>query len=84
MEENISIEPIKLSDVERMVESIRKNVGDVDVDLSFEFMLTAFFPTCWNNVRDALNRQYTLGYIGGLRESNKSEKIEEDLECFCE
>ena len=58
MEENISIEPIKLSDVERMVDSIRKNVGDVDVDLSFEFMLTAFFPTCWNNVQDALNRQY--------------------------
>jgi hypothetical protein len=84
MEENISIEPIKLSDVERMVDSIRKNVGDVDVDLSFEFMLTAFFPTCWNNVQDALNRQYTLGYIAGLRESNKAEKIEEDLECFCE
>lgn len=82
MEENISIEPIKLSDVERMVDSIRKNVGDVDVDLSFEFMLTAFFPTCWNNVQDALNRQYTLGYIAGLRESNKAEKIEEDLEYF--
>lgn len=84
MEENISIEPIKLSDVERMVDSIRKNVGDVDVDLSFEFMLTAFFPTCWNNVQDALNRQYTLGYIAGLKESNNSERIEEDLECFCE
>ena len=84
MEENISIEPIKLSDVERMVDSIRKNVGDVDVDLSFEFMLTAFVPTCWNNVQDALNRQYTLGYIAGLKESNNSERIEEDLECFCE
>ena len=84
MEENISIEPIKLSDVERMVDSVRKNVGDVDVDLSFEFMLTAFFPTCWNNVQDALNRQYTLGYIAGLKESSKTEKLEEDLECFCE
>jgi hypothetical protein len=48
--EQINIASIKLSDVERMVTSVRKNVGDVDVDLSFEFMLTAFFPTCWTNI----------------------------------
>ena len=54
MEQEIAIEPIKLSDVERMVASVKKNVGDTDVDLSFEFILTAFFPTCWNNIQDAL------------------------------
>ena len=43
MEEKIQIAPIKLSDVERMVASVKKNVGDNDVDLSFEFILTAFF-----------------------------------------
>lgn len=84
MDENFSIEPIKLSDVERMVDSVRKNVGDADVNLSFEFILTAFFPACWNNIHDALNHQYTLGYIAGLEEFKKSQKIEEDLECFCE
>ena len=69
MEQKIDIEPIKLSDVERMIDSVKKNLGDTDVDLSFEFILTAFFPTCWNNVQDALNRQYTLGYIAGMKEA---------------
>ena len=69
MEEKIQIAPIKLSDVERMVASVKKNVGDNDVDLSFEFILTAFFPTCWNNVQDALKQQYTLGYIAGIKEA---------------
>ena len=69
MEQKIDIEPIKLSDVERMVDSVKKNLEDTDADLSFEFILTAFFPTCWNNVQDALNRQYTLGYIAGMKEA---------------
>ena len=69
MEQEIAIEPIKLSDVERMVASVKKNVGDTDIDLSFEFILTAFFPTCWNNIQDALKQQYTLGYIAGIKEA---------------
>ena len=83
MEEIIQITPIKLSDVERMVTSVKKNVGDDDVDLSFEFILTAFFPTCWNNIQDALKRQYTLGYIAGTREAYSSDFSEDD-DCFCD
>lgn len=84
MEQEIAIEPIKLSDVERMVASVKKNVGDTDVDLSFEFILTAFFPTCWNNVQDALKRQYTLGYIAGMKEAYNSNSTEDDADCFCD
>lgn len=83
MEEKIQIAPIKLSDVERMVASVKKNVGDNDADLSFEFMLTAFFPTCWNNVQNALKHQYTLGYIAGMREAYSSGSSE-DADCFCD
>jgi hypothetical protein len=83
MEEKIQIAPIKLSDVERMVASVKKNVGDNDVDLSFEFILTAFFPTCWNNIQSALNRQYTLGYIAGTEEASKF-NLSEDVDCFCD
>ena len=83
MEEKIQIAPIKLSDVERMVASVKKNVGDNDVELSFEFMLTAFFPTCWNNIQDALKRQYTLGYIAGEKDACNSE-LSEDADCFCD
>lgn len=83
MEEKIQIAPIKLSDVERMVASVKKNVGDNDVDLSFEFILTAFFPTCWHNVQEALNRQYTLGYIAGAKEASNL-NLSEDADCFCD
>lgn len=85
MEETLSVSPIKLSDVERMVASVKKNVGDTDVELSFEFMLTAFFPSCWYNIQDALNQQYTLGYIAGLKENKNQTNIgEDDADCFCD
>ena len=83
MKHDVSIKPIKLSDVERMVASVKKNVGDNDVDLSFEFILTAFFPTCWNNIQSALNRQYTLGYIAGTEEASNF-SLSEDADCFCD
>ena len=82
MEEKIQIAPIKLSDVERMVASIKKNVGNEDVDLSLEFILTAFFPTCWNNVQAALNKQYTLGYIAGQRDATGP--LEDNGEYYCD
>ena len=81
MNDKIQIAPIKLSDVERMVESIKKNT-DEDVDLSLEFILTAFFPTCWNNVQTALNRQYTLGYIAGQKDS--AGPLEDNGEYYCD
>ena len=84
MEEKIQIAPIKLSDVERMVTSVKKNVGDNDVDLSFEFILTAFFPVCWNNIQNALKHQYTLGYIAGMREAYNTAVPSEDADCFCD
>ena len=83
MEEKFQIAPIKRSDVERMGASVKINVGDNDVDLSFEFILTAFFPTCWNNVQSALNRQYTLGYIAGTKEASNF-NLSEDADCFCD
>ena len=85
MEEQVTIAPIKLSDVERMVASVKKNVDGADVELSFEFILTAFFPACWNNIQQALNRQYTLGYIAGTKDAkNIYRSTEDDVECFCD
>ena len=82
MENTIQIAPIKLSDVERMVASVKKNVGNEDVDLSLEFILTAFFPTCWNNMQAALNRQYTLGYIAGQKDVQVT--LEDNGEYYCD
>lgn len=82
MSNEIQIAPIKLSDVEKMVEAIKKDVGDSDVDLSLEFILTAFFPTCWNNMQAALNRQYTLGYIAGQKDVQVA--LEDNGEYYCD
>lgn len=74
MEDRINIAPIRLSDVEKMINSIRANTNE-DVELSFEFILTAFFPTCWYNIQEALNREHTLGYIAGLNLAEEINKI---------
>ena len=82
MSNEIQIAPIKLSDVEKMVRAIKKDAGDNDVDLSLEFILTAFFPTCWNNMQAALNRQYTLGYIAGQKDAQVA--LEDNGEYYCD
>ena len=64
------VPPVKLSDVERVIASV-KRVTNEDIDISFEFLLMALFPSCWENIQAEMNRQHTLGYIAGL--SNKNE-----------
>lgn len=67
-----------------MVNSIKKNTNE-DVELSLEFILTAFFPNCWNNMQSALNRQYTLGYIEGQKDFQKSlPPLEDNGEYYCD
>jgi hypothetical protein len=83
MEPKIDIPSIKLSDVERILASVRRSTGENDADLSFEFILMAFFPTCWDNIKQELNRQYTLGFIaGGKQEKKSSEPFKENDECY--
>ena len=68
MDNRIDIPNIKLSDVEGLVNKMKKDTNNQDVELSFEFFMTSFFPRCWDNIQDALKRQYTLGYIAGSKE----------------
>ena len=82
MDEKITVPSIKLSDVEKMVNTIKRDCGDADVELTFEFILTAFFPNCWNNIQTALNRQYTLGYIDGQK--NSKGLLEDNGEYYCD
>lgn len=60
-----------LSDLEKLVERTRKHVGDENVEISFEYILTALFPTSWNNIQAELSRQYTLGYIQGQKDAEE-------------
>lgn len=85
LEENMPT--VKLSDIKRMIASIEQNVNDENLELSFEFILVALFPNCWNNIQRELNRQYTLGYISGTKESSEQNinyNISDDVDCYCE
>lgn len=79
-----SIVSTKLSTIEKMIASIKKQVGDNDVELSFEYIIGSLFPTAWKNIQDDLSRQYTLGYIQA-RSTMVSERTDkEDSDCYCE
>lgn len=68
------IPAVYLSDLEKLVERTRKHVGEENIEISFEYILTALFPTAWNNIQSELSRQYTLGYIQG-----QSDRLEEKI-----
>ncbi len=57
------IPPIPLSRLRHITKKM-KHFND-ETPLSFEFIMTAFFPTVYNNIKAQLNKQYTLGYIQG-------------------
>lgn len=74
---------VKLSTIERMVENLKKN-SDEDLDLNLEFVLTALFPNCWNNIQKEMSRQYTMGFISGTRERASTMNEDSDPDCYYE
>ena len=79
---NKNLPVTKLSTVEHMVESLKKNTEE-DIDLGFEMVLTALFPTCWQNIQKELSRQYTMGFIAGTSECSSTSE-DSDPDCYCE
>ena len=79
---------VYLSDLEKLVERTKIHVGDENIEVSFEYILTALFPTSWKNIQTELSRQYTLGYIQGQKD--KEEDIHtrmletSESDCYCE
>ena len=65
------IPSVYLSDLEKLVERTKKHVNNENVEISFEYVLTALFPTAWNNIQTELSRQYTLGYIQGQKDAEE-------------
>ena len=65
------IPAVYLSDLEKLVERTRKHIGNENVEISFEYILTALFPTAWNNIQASLSQQYTLGYIQGRKDTEE-------------
>lgn len=85
------IPSVYISDLEKLSSRIRKDVGDKDVEVSFEFIIANLFPTSWNNIQTTLNQQYTLGYIQGMKDAEESDDTpysfvcdDGDPDCYCE
>ena len=74
---------VYISDLERLVKKVRDVIGADDTEITFEFIIASLFPTCWNNIQDALKHQYTLGYIAGMKEYSSFNTTEDDADCFC-
>lgn len=67
MEKNLSI--TKLSHLKKLIASLEKNGSpEVDMDISFEYIVGSCFPLVYQNVLNKLKDEYTKGYIQGLVE----------------
>lgn len=80
---------IYITDLERLIQKVRKVTGKEEVEISFEFIIASLFPTSWNNIQKALSHQYTQGYIQGRIDKEEEFKkynrnYDDDPDCYCE
>ena len=61
--ENMPTVPMKR--IRHLTETLR-DVHD-DTPISFQLVLTALFPTIWQNIERTMNDKYTEGFLEGLR-----------------
>lgn len=68
-----SLGSVKLSRLKKIIEAAEKyNHDDVDMDISFEYLVGSCFPKVLENVQNKMSYIHTQGYIQG-REDMKNE-----------
>lgn len=61
----------KLGQLRKIVKNLNKL--DDNTDITFEFLLTALFPSVWSSIQEEMRKQYTRGYLQG-KEDSKNEQ----------
>lgn len=61
----------KLGQLRKIVKKLNKL--DDNTDVTFEFLLTALFPSVWSSIQEEMRKQYTRGYLQG-KEDSKNEQ----------
>lgn len=89
MEEKYNVPNVYIEDLEKLAKKIRSVTGEENVEVSFEFIIASLFPTSWKNIQNAMNQQFTRGYIQGRMDKEKeigrlSRSSDDDVDCFCE
>ena len=83
-----NIPSVYVSDLEKLIEKIRKNTDETDTEISFEFIIASLFPTSWNNIQSALSNQYVQGYIQGQKDAEEERRAliraSSESDCYCE
>lgn len=71
---------VPLSKVERMVQFLKEQYKDKDVDLTFEFMLASLFPKALDNylshMKDIKMQGFAEGYAAGCATAQKDTKLQ--------
>lgn len=60
---------IPLSRLRKLVRNMSKSPDDMPI--TFEFLMTACFPTIWNTIQEYMKDCYTKGYIAGKEDAEK-------------
>ena len=59
---------VKLETLEKICKMLKKNKTK---EVSFEFLIASCFPHVLDNIKEEMRRQYTKGYVNGLKEGGK-------------
>lgn len=84
MERTDTYGTVKLARVKAAIKQIEEHYSDYspeeidNIDITFEYLVGSFFPTILNNMDEALNHNYTKGYMQGLQEGMEWGKNCED------
>lgn len=65
------VDPIPLSRLRKVVNQMK--LYSDETPISFEYIMTAFFPSVWENVKNYGKDCYTEGYAQGLKEGKENE-----------
>lgn len=76
MQEPKTYGTVKLSTVKAAIAQIEEHYQECperleDVEVTFEYLVGSFFPKIVENINETLNKQYTLGYIQGLKDGKE-------------
>ena len=68
---------VKLSSIKKLVEAIEAATKNEDTEVGMEFLITAFFPDSYDNLRKIITEEYIRGYNDG--KAAAEEEMEDDL-----
>ena len=68
---------IPLSHLRKLVRNMSKSPDDMHI--TFEFLMTACFPSIWKTIQDYMKDCYTAGYKAGKEAAGGDKNIEDKV-----